>query len=400
MFKTRLYKTIFALIALLIMGNATVTAQVDNDTIAVAHPIKVSLITYYPGNEVFEVYGHTEILLSDSTGSYYVNYGVFDFNSPNFIARYIMGETDYLCAIMPPRVNAGIKEGRKMVEQNLNLTPSQAQRLWDLLAENVKPQNREYRYRHFSDNCSTRARDIIESALGEQLDYTGCDFIVGKTLRQVLRHYTRNYAWDEFGIDLVMGAVCDTIIDARTQTFTPLFLMHAFNSTMVMRDGKPTPFVSRSNVIVPGDDNGIVQPPTPWYITPMAAAIALLAITILITLKDWRRRKVSRWFDTLLFTIAGLAGCIIFFIEFISTHEATMPNYNILWLHPLQLLLAILPWSKRATKILRSCHLVNIALIATMLVIWLSGLQVPNAAFFPIVGALLMRSITAIKYTK
>lgn len=367
------------------------------DSIAATHPIKVSLITFYPGNEIYEVYGHTEILVSDSTGSYYVNYGVFDFNSPNFLTRYIMGETDYLCAIMPPNVDGGIKEGRKMVEQNLNLTPSQAQRLWDLLAENVQPQNREYRYRHFSDNCSTRARDMIESALGEEVDYTRCDFIIGKTLRQVLRHYNRNYAWNKFGIDLVMGAVCDTVIDARTQSFAPLFLMHAFDTATVMHDGKPMPFVSSSNVIVPGDDNGIIAPPTPWYLAPMTVAIVLLIITIIVILHDWRKDKASRWYDTAFFSIYGLAGCVIFFIEFISTHEATMPNYNILWLHPLLLLLAILPWIKKANKLLRWCHIVNIALIATMAVVWFSGLQVANIAFYPLAAASLLLSFSRLK---
>ena len=82
-----------------------------------------------------------------------------------------------------------------------------------------------------------------------------------------------------------------------------------------------------------------------------------------------------------------------FFIEFISTHEATMPNYNILWLNPLQLLLAILPWIKKASKVLKWCHIVNTALIATMAIVWLSGLQAPNAAFLPLAATLLLRSI-------
>ena len=125
----------------------------------------------------------------------------------------------------------------------------------------------------------------------------------------------------------------------------------------------------------------------------MAAAVALLAVTLLLTFCDWRRRKVSRWYDTLLFAIAGLAGCVIFFVEFISTHEAVMPNYNILWLHPLLLMLAILPWIKKARVMLRWCHIINVVLIATAAMVWLSGLQVPNAAFLPIAASLLMRSM-------
>ena len=391
----RIHQLFILTIILLAATFATATAQdVKTDsTNATSHPIKVSLITYYPGNEVFEVFGHSEILISDSTGKYYINYGVFDFNSPGFVTRYIMGETDYLCAIMPPEHDGGIKDGRKMVQQDLNLTPAQAQQVWDMLSWNVQPENREYRYRHFSDNCSTRPRDVIETAIGHEIDFTKCNYIVGRTLRQVMSHYTRNYPWEQFGIDLALGAACDTVIDGRTQTFVPLFLMHAINSVTVTQNGTQMPLVAKTQVIAPGSDNGIVAPPTPWYLTPMAMALLILAIAALISIKDWRCGKPSRWFDTILFTIVGLSGCLIFFLEFISTHEATMPNYNILWLNPLMLLLSILPWFKKSKKTLKWCHMVNIALIATMVVVWLGGLQAPNTAFIPLVAALLMRSI-------
>ena len=391
----RLFWHIIALIIVIAFSNINSAAQTDSTS---SHPVKVSLITFYPGNEVFEVFGHSEILISDSTGNYYINYGVFDFNSPGFVTRYIMGETDYLCAVMPPQVDGGVKKGRKMVQQDLNLTPEQAQKVWDMLAWNVQPANREYRYRHFSDNCSTRPRDVIETALGQELDYTHSNYIVGNTLRQVMSHYTHNYPWEQFGIDLALGAACDTLIDARTQTFVPLFLMHAIDSITVNKNGNTMPLVSRTTVIAPGSDNGIVAPPTPWYLTPLFFALLLLAITIVITVRDWRRRSPSRWFDTVLFIVAGLAGCLIFFIEFISTHEATTPNYYILWLNPLQLSLAILPWIKKASKALRWAHIINIALIATMAVVWLSSLQAPNTAFLPLAATLLLRSFINIRH--
>ena len=137
------------------------------------------------------------------------------------------------------------------------------------------------------------------------------------------------------------------------------------------------------------------MPPTPWYLTPLFFALLLLAVTLAIVLRDWRRKRLSRWMDTAFFTVAGLAGCLIFFIEFISTHEAVCPNYNILWLNPLLLLLAILPWIKKAAAVLRWSHIVNLALIATMAVVWLSGLQVANAAFYPLVASSLALSLRA-----
>lgn len=386
---------ILTLCLLLIAGSAIASTNPQTDTVDRPSPIKVSLITFYPGNEVFEVFGHSEILVTDSTNSYYINYGVFDFNSPGFVTRYIMGETDYLCAIMPPNVDGGVKKGRKMIKQDLNLTPEQAQQVWEILRWNVQPANRVYRYRHFSDNCSTRPRDVIEAALGQELDYSNCRYIVGNTLRQVMSYYTRNYPWEQFGIDLVLGAACDTVIDARTQTFVPLFLMHALNDVTVDGGAK---LVKSSQVIAPGKDEGLVLPPTPWYLHPLTITLLVLAITIVVTLRDRRRGCRSRWFDVVLFTVAGLAGCIIFFVEFVSTHEAVMPNYNILWLHPLLLVVAFLSTKKKTTRTLRWCHVVNIALIATMAVIWLSGLQVANDAFYPLAAALLLRSLAAVAH--
>ena len=359
--------------------------------------IKVSLITFYPGDEVFEVFGHSEILVSDSTHNYYFNYGVFDFNSPNFITRYIMGETDYLCVIMPPNVDGGVRQGRKMIKQDLNLTPEQAHQVLNMLLTNVQPENCVYRYRHFSDNCSTRPRDIIEKALGKEMDYSKCNYIVGKTLRQIMTHYTRNYPWEQFGIDLVLGAACDTVVDARTQTFVPLFLMNALSTVEVDKGNGPEQLITNTSTLMDGSDEGLVLPPTPWYLHPLTIAIVLLIITAFITFRDWYRRKVSRWYDTLLFTVAGLAGCIIFFVEFISTHEAVLPNYNILWLHPLLLILAILPWRKRAVKSRRWAHLINLALIGTMIVVWISGLQVANAAFYPLIASLALRSVVNVR---
>lgn len=359
--------------------------------------IQVSLITFYPGDEIFEVFGHSEILVTDAKNAYFFNYGVFDFNSPNFLGRYIMGETDYMCALMPPAVDGGVRQGRKMIKQDLNLTSEQARQVLDMLLTNARRENCVYRYRHFSDNCSTRPRDIIEKAIGQEIDYSKCDYIVGTTLRQIMSHYTHNYPWEQFGIDLVLGAACDTVVDARTQTFVPLFLMNALNMVEVDSGNGPEKLVKDTKVVMEGDDDGLVLPPTPWYLHPLTIAFLLLLITVLVSRKDWRKHEVSRWFDIVLFIIAGLAGCIIFFVEFISTHEAVMPNYNILWLHPLLLALAVLPWIKKAAKSLRWAHFINIALIATMAVVWISGLQVANTAFYPLIAVLLLRSIINVR---
>jgi len=108
---------------------------------------------------------------------------------------------------------------------------------------------------------------------------------------------------------------------------------------------------------------------------------------------DWRRRELSRWFDTMLFTAGGLAGCILFFLICFSTHEATSPNINIAWLHPLLLLLAVLPWFKKTRTVARWLHAVNATIVALLMLAWPWQPQVGNIAFFPLMTALVMRSV-------
>jgi hypothetical protein len=120
----------------------------------------------------------------------------------------------------------------------------------------------------------------------------------------------------------------------------------------------------------------------------------LLALTLVVSCRDWRCRDVSRWLDTLLFSTGGLAGCILFFLIFFSTHEATSPNINIVWLHPLLLLLALLPWFKKTRNVARWLHALNAVIVALLMLAWPWQPQVGNIAFFPLMAALVTRSLT------
>ena len=128
---------------------------------------KISLLTCAPGDEIYSYFGHSAIRINDPKGGidYVFNYGVFSFDSPNFIWRFIRGETDYMLQgqRMPSFIDSYIEERRSVYEQVLILTQTEKQLLFDALIENAKKENRVYRYRHFSDNCSTRVRDQFEN---------------------------------------------------------------------------------------------------------------------------------------------------------------------------------------------------------------------------------------------
>ena len=355
--------------------------------------VRVSLVTFYPGSEPHNIWGHSEIRVQHGPIDLYFNYGVFDFQAPAFMWRFMLGETDYMCMPVPRAYATLGMEERRMVEQELNLPQDRAIAVRDFLWNNAQPENRVYRYKFLSDNCSTRPRDIIEMAAGESLQYPAMgDTAV--TYRDILAHYCRNYAWEKFGIDLVLGWDIDTVIDQRATMFIPMLLMDAVAGATITTDSVTVPLVKATTVPIDKSTDGNVRPPTPWYISPIAVALLVLALTLLVTCRDWRRRDVSRWFDAILFTAGGLAGCILFFLIFYSTHEATSPNINILWLHPLLLLLAILPWFKKTRGAARCLHALNAVIVALLMLAWPWQPQTANLAFFPLMTALVMRSVT------
>ena len=355
--------------------------------------VRVSLVTFYPGSEPHNIWGHSEIRVRKGPYDLYFNYGVFDFQAPAFMWRFMLGETDYICQPVPRFYATLGMEQRRMVEQELNLPQDRAQAVAEFLWNNALPENRTYRYKFLSDNCSTRPRDIIEMAAGEGLQYPAMgDTTV--TYRDILAHYCRNYAWEHFGIDLVLGWDVDTVLDQRATMFIPMLLMDAVAGATITTDSVTVPLVKATTVPIDKSTEGNVRPPTPWYFSPLTVALLVLALTLLVTCRDWRRKDVSRWFDTILFTVAGLAGCILFFLIFFSTHEATSPNINIAWLHPLLLLLAVLPWFRKTRPAVRWLHALNALIVALLMLAWPLQPQVGNIAFFPLMAALVTRSLT------
>ena len=368
----------------------TDTARADN--------VVVSLITCYPGQNIYELYGHTELRVRGKGYDWVFNYGTFDFRAPNFIYRFVKGETDYMLAGYPSEYMYVGYENRKIVEQVLNLTPEQARAVSNALFNGAQPDNRTYRYNYVLDNCSTRPRDIVEAVVGESLQYPPMPS--GLTFRSMMHSYNANYAWQQFGIDLALGSGLDYELDARQQMFAPISLMQAFGGATIERGGERVPLVTDTNTLNPGSDEGDILPPTPWYLHPMTLAVALLLAMAALNVRDVRRRKSTRWVDSLLFGIAFLGGAVVAFLVFISTHEATSPNYNLLWLHPLHIVPAVLVWIKSAKKVVVCYHFVNFAVIFITMALWAVLPQCANAAFFPLMGALAVRSLSYLMVTR
>ena len=128
---------------------------------------RASLITCGQSGEfVFYLYGHTAIRITDpETGlDKAYNYGYFSMAQKNFIPNFMIGKPMYMLGVtdFDSMVYDYAAQGRRVSEQQLNLRPDEVQALMDFLDWNALPENAEYRYNYFYDNCATRPRDLIE----------------------------------------------------------------------------------------------------------------------------------------------------------------------------------------------------------------------------------------------
>jgi len=298
--------------------------------------IEISLITCSPHEEIYSLYGHTAIRYHDlRNGQDLVfNYGVFNFKAPHFVTRFIFGKTDYELGVIPmePFCKEYKRWGSAVYEQQLNLTAEEKMRIQLALSLNLRPENRVYRYNFFYDNCSTRPRDIIENNLkGELIPAPQQD--ERPSYREMIHELNNHHPWSSFGIDLLLGVRADLQTDYRQQEFLPLILMHHYDHTQVYANGEYRPLVSKRHTLV---ESGVQRIDKEFPLSPTFCAILLLAITIIISIFDWKRRSCSILFDVLLMLSSGLIGCLLFIMIF-SEHPATSINLQLLIFNPLSL---------------------------------------------------------------
>ena len=357
---------------------------------------KISLLTTMPtDNAVYTLYGHTSIRVQDSISAnqkidYIFNYGMFDSSIPYFIYRFAKGETDYMLAYYDYSYFVGDRDlqNGNVYEQILNLIPQEKQDLWEALIINVQPENRQYRYNFFFDNCATRPALLIEQMVNGQIIYA--EQPINKTFRDIINHCTRDHPWLTFGCDLVLGIPTDRMVTLHESFFIPEYLQNAFsNAWIIDPDGIKRPLVSAEYLLIDAMEDEDVGKP---FFTPLVSSMLLLAFILWITWFEWRKKKYFRWIDCLLFFMAGIAGCILFFLCFLSEHPSIWPNISVVWLHPFHLITVVLFIVKKLNKVAYSYHLINFVALLLMLFAWIFIPQHLNMAFIPLIATLLLRS--------
>lgn len=315
----------------------SIVMLLQTSTLAQSRPeIRVSLLTCTPGDELYSLFGHTAIRITDSSAATDVvyNYGTFNFDDKNFYLKFVQGKLNYF-------VSADDFEtfkyqyqvtNRGITEQVLMLSSSEKIALHNFLRENLNEENRYYQYDFFFNNCTTKIRDILLK-MKSPPPHLPAVMPITTRFRQAIHAYLDKgqQPWSKLGIDILLGAKTDRVMTASDQQFLPDNLMKSLDS-------------SRNNGIVQSSQNLYQLEPivknTGWF-SPMVffASWLLLMIVLQITAKE-KWPVLIGGLDGLLFFLTGFLGIVLILMWVATDHSMTKDNYNLLWAIPSHILIS------------------------------------------------------------
>lgn len=345
---------------------------------------RIGVATMQPGDVFFERFGHNALVVDDPDAPYPMsyNFGAFDPNEADFVPRFIRGDMRYQLMALPLADDLAYYRdvGRGVSIQWLDLTPTQARSLAAALVENAKPENAHYRYDYFTDNCSTRVRDAIDTALGGALRNQLQGRSRGNTYRGDAVRLASPAPWMWLGFDIGLGPASDRPNALWEDAFVPMRLADALRSARNV-DGRP--LVSGEQTILPH-----TQAPEPaerarlmwpWLVAGLVIGAAILAAGR-IAPRTLAAIALPFW------TVSALLGGVMLFLWMGTEHGFAWRNHNLLLFNPLCLLLLPGGWRiarGRAPGALFGWMLVAVVLcgVAAVFLHWLPVLPQRNAAW-------------------
>ena len=343
---------------------------------------KISILSIGEGPSLVDAFGHTAIRVKDAQlkNDIVFNFGVYDFNSPNFYSNFVKGRPEYKLGIQNyyNLTQNYVRQKRYIVEHQLNLDQNSIKIIIDLLVEKLN--DPYYIYDYFRDNCTTRAADIVIDKTNNKFKDEKLESEDIVSYRELIHGKINENSWAALGIDLCLGAIIDKKIKTRETFFLPENLMNYLD----LYEGD----IIKRNIIYRPESAISYRENIP---SPLLINLILSLIIVAVTIFNFKRNKWNKSLDTLIFLISGSIGVLIIYLWFFSNHFAGAQNFNFLWAFPFNfaLIFAIykskIPnWSIGFIKLL-------IIMIILLFLHWSTGVQKYNLTLLPIFVALLIR---------
>ena len=313
--------------------------------------LTVYLLTFGWGDVVWERFGHNAIWIKDRARGTDVtyNWGMFDFNQPHFIQRFLTGDTKYWMEPIDfaPMIRYYRERNRSILAQELNLTPAQRLKLQQFVQSNALPENKFYRYDYYRDNCSTRLRDALDHAVSGQLQLATVTRMTSGTYRS---HTQRLMTGDiplYTGVTLALGHPADKPLSIWEEMFLPVRMANDLRSISIPDTaGARIPIVrSEMAIFTAGRSPEPAEPPNylPWYV---AVGILLAGVLVALVRSAEGGHRVAFFGATAIATlwslIAGLGGMALVIAWLFTKHHFMGRNESLLHFNPLSIALVVL----------------------------------------------------------
>jgi hypothetical protein len=325
----------FVSLMFLLISSTSVYSQSSNDT-------TVYLLTCGPGTETYSIYGHSalRIIIPEKHIDTVYNWGVFDFNAPNFVWKFAKGRLDYwvIGESLKGFLGSYFFEQRYVYSQRINIDASEVRILLGLINENMKPENAKYRYDFFYDDCTTRIRDLLEKSIGEKLKYPAEEKGTLPTFRDMVAKYQSPYPWYKFGVDLIMGSTADKKASSRDRMFLPIDMKEELSKTVVRRSEKMIPLLQNPVVLVDFESPVVKK----MFLVSPPVVFTLVIILVLILAAKTKSRKIIKIMDIIIYSVFSVLSVLMIFFNFFTDHQQMRMNLNIIWLNPFIIVCLIL----------------------------------------------------------
>ncbi|MBS1946349.1 MAG: DUF4105 domain-containing protein [Bacteroidetes bacterium] len=351
--------------------------------------LRISLLTCGPGNELYSTFGHTGIRVIDSANGMdaVFNYGLFDDTDPYFYLKFTRGIMRYAVGAetFDDFMQEYIEDKRSVTEQELQLSCTQKNDLFNALKENIAIRNRNYDYRFLDDNCTTRTNAIIRKTVHNTIVFKRIIPAQAPTFRQLIHQYldSGGHSWDKFGIDLLLGAHLDKKVNNEQAMFLPEYLMAGFDSATI--SGRKL-IQNKKNILAGNSKSG-----TQFSLLSPLFLFSLVAF-VFVALSFARSvpaKKTLRLCDMAFYFFMGLLGLLLVTVWAGRVDEVCRNNMNILWAWPTHTVFAFMTAKK--TKLISNYFLLS-ALVALILLIgWPWWPQQFNNAFAPLLLIMAVR---------
>jgi hypothetical protein len=312
--------------------------------------LTIKIAVMGPGDELYFWWGHLAIAVEDAARGEerLYDYGVFSFDNEDFFLNFAFGRMLYLMsASRADRVyRRYTDDNRDVTLYTLDLDADKKAAIHDFLEWNARPENRDYWYHHFRDNCVTRVINVLDEAIGGQFYAAYTDAPGRFTLRQHVRRHTWFSPFWDWLLCFLMGQGIDRPTTMREEMFLPSEVGRNIADFMYVDEaGRARRLVSDIEVVNKANRPAVLETPRAQWPRELAAgtAIAALLVAVMRVRKRHEERGRILWgiSNTLLGLFFGLAGSLLFFLSFFTNHDYTWHNANVIFVSPL--LLAAVP---------------------------------------------------------